>query len=71
MTGLVDKGRAVDIVCLDFSKAFDTVSCKSLLNKQLTKELDAQTVRKLSQSLGPEDGDPWIKSSCRQYPGGH
>lgn len=53
--------RAVDIVYLDFSKAFNTVSYKSLLNKQLTKELDAQTVRKLSQ----EGGDPWNKSSCR------
>lgn len=26
MTGLVDEGTAVDIVYLDFSKAFDTVS---------------------------------------------
>jgi len=26
MTGWVDEGRAVDVVCLDFSKAFDTVS---------------------------------------------
>lgn len=65
MSGLVDKGNAVDIVYLDFSKAFDTVSYKSLLNKQLTKELDAQTVRKLSQSLVPEGADPWNKSSCR------
>lgn len=29
MTGLVGKGRAVDIVCLDFSKAFDTVPLRS------------------------------------------
>lgn len=49
MTGLLDTERAVAIVYLDFSKAFDTVSSKNLLNKQLTKELDAQTVRKLSQ----------------------
>lgn len=55
----------MDIVYLDFTKAFDTVSCKSLLNKQLTKELDAQTVRKLSQSLGPEGGDLWNKASYR------
>ncbi|PKU49337.1 rna-directed dna polymerase from mobile element jockey- hypothetical protein [Limosa lapponica baueri] len=30
MTGWVDEGRAVDIVYLDFSKAFDTVSCNIL-----------------------------------------
>ncbi|GAB0209103.1 mitochondrial enolase superfamily member 1 [Grus japonensis] len=33
MTGLVDEGRAVDIVYLDFSKAFDTVSHKILIDK--------------------------------------
>ena len=31
--GLVDKGRAVRIVYLYFSKAFDTVSCKNLIEK--------------------------------------
>ncbi|KAK4821226.1 hypothetical protein QYF61_015794 [Mycteria americana] len=35
MTGLVDEGRAVNAVCLDFSKAFDTVSHKILLEKLL------------------------------------
>ncbi|KAK4806176.1 hypothetical protein QYF61_001099 [Mycteria americana] len=33
MTGLVDEGRAVDIVYLDFRKAFDTVSPKILIEK--------------------------------------
>ena len=40
MTGCVDEGRAVDVVCLDFdvvcldfSKAFDTVSQNILLGK--------------------------------------
>ena len=35
MTGLADEGRVVDIVYLHFSKAFDTVSCKILTEKQL------------------------------------
>lgn len=32
-TGLVDEARAVDMVCFDFSKAFDTISHDILLNK--------------------------------------
>ncbi|KAK4807097.1 hypothetical protein QYF61_018438 [Mycteria americana] len=42
-TGLVDEGRAVDIVYLDFSKAFNTVSHKILIEKLLTYGLDEQT----------------------------
>ena len=45
MTGLVDKGRAVDIPYLDFNKAFDTVSHKILTDKLLMYGLDKQTVR--------------------------
>jgi len=33
MTGWVDEGRAVDVVYLDFSKAFDTVSHNVLTGK--------------------------------------
>ncbi|KAK4832489.1 hypothetical protein QYF61_023536 [Mycteria americana] len=35
MTGLVDEGRTVDIVCLDFRKVFDTVSYKFITDKLL------------------------------------
>ena len=33
VTSLVDEGRTVDVVYLDFSKAFDTVSQRLLLGK--------------------------------------
>ncbi|GAB0183555.1 mitochondrial enolase superfamily member 1 [Grus japonensis] len=41
VTGLEDEGRAMDIVYLDFSRAFDTVSHKILLMFRL----DEQTLR--------------------------
>ncbi|GAB0179864.1 mitochondrial enolase superfamily member 1 [Grus japonensis] len=45
MTGWVDEGRAVDVVYLDFSKAFDTVSHNILIGKLRTCGLDEWTVR--------------------------
>jgi len=45
MTGLVDERRAVDVVYLDFSKAFDTVSHNILIGKLGKCGLDEWSVR--------------------------
>ncbi|GAB0208805.1 mitochondrial enolase superfamily member 1 [Grus japonensis] len=45
MTSWVDEGRAVDVVYLDFSKAFDTVSHNILIRKLRKCGLDEWTVR--------------------------
>jgi len=45
VTGWVDEGRAVDVVYLDFSKAFDTVSHNIFIGKVRKCGLDERTVR--------------------------
>ncbi|RMB96791.1 hypothetical protein DUI87_26857 [Hirundo rustica rustica] len=41
---LVDTGKAVDVVYLDFSKAFDTISHSTLLEKLAARGLDRSTL---------------------------
>ncbi|RMC10347.1 hypothetical protein DUI87_13150 [Hirundo rustica rustica] len=49
VTQLVDAGKAVDVVYLDFSKAFDTVSHSTLLDKLAARGLDRSTL-------------PWVRN---------
>ncbi|GAB0206201.1 mitochondrial enolase superfamily member 1 [Grus japonensis] len=51
MTGWVDEGRAVHVVYLDFSKAFDTVSHNILIGKLRKCGLDEWTVRRIENWL--------------------
>lgn len=56
LTFLVDEGKAVDIACLDFHKAFDTIPHIILLEKQATHVLDRCSLlsRKQDRCLRPE-----------------
>lgn len=61
MTHLVDKGKVVDFVYPDFSKAFDTVSHCSpfLLEKWLFMAWIGVLGKNLAEWSGPESGGEW------------
>ncbi|GAB0187060.1 mitochondrial enolase superfamily member 1 [Grus japonensis] len=51
VTHLVDQGKPIDVIFLDFSKAFDTVSHSILLDKMSSIQLDKNIVRWVSNWL--------------------
>ena len=62
MAGLVDEGRAVDIVYLDFSRAFDKVARKIRVEKLMgvwAGWADNELDWKLADWMGPEGSDQW------------
>ena len=64
VTGWVDKGRAVHVVYLDFSKAFDTVSQSILIGKLRKCGLEEWGVRWTENwlnSRAPEGCDQWSR----------
>lgn len=40
MTGLVNEGRTMDFACLDFGKAFNTVSHNTLVDRLMNHQFD-------------------------------
>ena len=65
VTRLVDKGKAVDVVYLDFSKAFDTVSHSILLGKLAACDLDMYTL--LWVRKWPEGCAQWVVVNGVKY----
>jgi len=61
-THTVDEGKVVDVIYLDFNKAFDTVSHSILLEKVDALDLDGSIlcwVKNWLRRLGPKSGGEW------------
>ena len=62
MTGWIDGRRVVNIVYLNFSKAFNTISHKVLIEKLLKYGLDEDTVRWIENWL-----NGWAERGNQKY----
>lgn len=59
MLSLTDEERAVDIIFVDLSKAFDTVPHQVFIDKLLKYGLGGQAVGWTENWLGPEGSGQW------------
>ena len=55
----MDEGKAVDVIYLNFSKAFDTVPHSILLEKVAAQSLDGRLHKELAEWSSTESGGEW------------
>ncbi|CAM5102978.1 unnamed protein product [Eretmochelys imbricata] len=67
ITGSVDEGKAVDVLFLDFSKAFDTVSHSILASKVKKYGLDEWTIRWIESCLDHQALQVMINGSMSSW----
>ncbi len=68
VTKATDEGKAVDIIYLDFAKAFDKVPHQRLLTKLRAKGVDAQTVKWIESWLSNRTQNVNIQGESRDCP---